>query len=472
MRFNSFDYLAFLPAVILIYWLLPRRVQNCFLLIASYFFYGYVHPWFLYLILASTVLDYFCALGIGRFPKRSKTFLWISVCGNLSLLAVFKYCDFFIGNVQALLAVLGIETSDITLRILLPPGISFYTFQTLSYTIDVYRGRFRPRTDFIAVATFVSFFPQLVAGPIERARNLLPQFERKRSLTAEDIRLALTLIIWGYFKKTVIADTVAVYANKVFAVQEPGFYLLWAGVFAFYIQIYADFSAYTDIARGSARLFGFHLMVNFNHPYLCTSPADFWRRWHISLTTWLRDYIALSLNRFPWWKKHRNANILFTLALCGLWHGASWNFVIWGVYCGTALILFPYYERLAAKMVRKESLKALIGWGTCLVLLNIGFLIFREHQLRFLLQHVIASPFANAPLQNRAALQIFLLTLIYSLPLWIHGLYDQFVKSRISSAVSTKTLSFLMETAVTAAIFLGILLLHSDSHVQFIYFQF
>lgn len=472
MRFNSFDYLAFLPLVLLIYWLLPRRAQNVFLIGVSYFFYGYVHPWFLYLILASTVLDYLCARGIGRFARHRKLFLWTSVFGNLSLLGVFKYCDFFVDNVQAVLELVGIHTSEITLRILLPPGISFYTFQTLSYTIDVYRGRFEPRKSFIDVAAFVSFFPQLVAGPIERARNLIPQFERRRTVTPDGIRLALMLLVWGYFKKTVIADTVAVYANKVFAIQEPGFALLWAGVFAFYIQIYADFSAYTDIARGSAKLLGFDLMLNFRHPYFCVSPADFWRRWHISLTTWLRDYVALSLNRIAWWRKHRNMNILLTLALCGLWHGASWNFVIWGVYCGIALIAYPYYERFVKNAFGWSPVQTLVNWATCQVLLNIGFLIFREQHMTFLLRHLTANPFADTAIQIRAALQILILTIIYSLPLWIHGLYEQYFAASATSEQRKGAWDFVLQTAVVSALFVGILLLHSQRHVEFIYFQF
>lgn len=253
MIFHSLDFIVFFVAVFAVYWMLPHRGQNLLLLVASYFFYGYVHPWFLILIATSTVVDYCAARGMDAWPHRRKWFLWLSVISNFGMLGFFKYFDFFVENVAAVLAAFDLTVSEPTLRILLPVGISFYTFQAMSYTIDVYRGELRARQSLIDLAVFISFFPHLVAGPIQRASFLLPQVEAARRFSPERARSGFVLICWGFFKKLVIADNVGVVANKVFALADPTFYLLWAGVFAFAIQIYADFSAYTDLARGTSR---------------------------------------------------------------------------------------------------------------------------------------------------------------------------------------------------------------------------
>ncbi len=321
-----------------IYWALPQRGQNVLLFVGSYFFYGYVHPWFLILIATSTVIDYCAARGMEAWPRHRRRFLWLSVISNFGMLGFFKYFNFFVENVAAVLATLGLVVHEPTLRILLPVGISFYTFQAMSYTIDVYRGELHARRSLLDLAVFVSFFPHLVAGPIQRASFLLPQVESTRRFSAEQARSGFVLICWGFFKKLVIADNVGVVANKVFALSDPTFYILWAGVFAFAIQIYADFSAYTDIARGTSRWLGFELTENFAHPYLARSPADFWRRWNISLSSWFRDYVYIPLggSRGGAWLWARN--ILITFLLSGLWHGASWNYVLWGLYHGLLLL--------------------------------------------------------------------------------------------------------------------------------------
>lgn len=472
MRFHSLDFLIFLPLVLGIYWLLPRKGQNLFLLAASYFFYGYIHPWFLTLIMTSTVLDYSCALAMKRFPDKKKVFLWASIAGNLGMLGVFKYTNFFIENIYSVLNLMGVGVSYRTLAIFLPPGISFYTFQTLSYTIDVYRGRCQPRRNFIDVATFVSFFPQLVAGPIERARNLLPQFEGHRSLSVPEVRAALVLIVWGFYKKVVIADTVAIYCNKIFALQSPEFWLIWAGTFAFYIQIFADFSAYSSIARGTASLFGIKLMLNFNHPYISRSTSEFWQRWHISLSTWLRDYVSISLHQSPWWKRHRNWNIMITFLLCGLWHGASWNFVLWGGYCGLTLITYGYYQTIVKKIFRFNIWCSMVNWITMFFLINVAFLIFRERDLSFLWRHLLLNPFDTSFAQSRAAIQVFILTFLYSLPIWIHAWYDLWLKKRLRRHHHWQKIEFALQIIVSIALFIGILILHSTEKVDFIYFQF
>ena len=284
MIFHSLAFFAFFLITLALYWLLPRRPQNVLLLLASYLFYGWVHLWWPILLFATTVVDYWAARLMGLAPGRRKLWLWLSIISNLGLLGFYKYFNFFIDNVAAAGAAVGWNIPHIALRLALPAGISFYTFQSMSYTIDVYRGHAPARTRFVDVAAFVSFFPHLVAGPIMRATNLLPQFERDRGLSPPAARDATLLVIWGLFKKLVIADNVGVIANKVFSLESPEFFVLWAGVFAFAIQIYADFSAYTDIARGVAKWYGFDLISNFERPYLASGPADFWRRWNISLS--------------------------------------------------------------------------------------------------------------------------------------------------------------------------------------------
>ena len=337
--FHSLDFFAFFFITVVAYWLLPRRAQNVLLLVASYVFYGWVHRG------GRSCCSPPRSSTTGRralmtlVPERRKLWLWLSIASNLGLLGVYKYFNFFIENVAAAGAAVGWHIPPIALRLALPAGISFYTFQSMSYTIDVYRGHAPARTRFVDVAAFVSFFPHLVAGPIMRATNLLPQFERDRTFSPSAARDAALLIIWGLFKKLVIADNVGVIANKVFSLESPEFFVLWAGVFAFAIQIYADFSAYTDIARGVAKWYGFDLIRNFERPYLASGPADFWRRWNISLSTWFRDYVYIPLGgsrRGPW---REAANIMITFLVSGLWHGASWNYVLWGAYHGALLLI-------------------------------------------------------------------------------------------------------------------------------------
>jgi alginate O-acetyltransferase complex protein AlgI len=321
--FHSLDFVVFFVLTVALYWCLPRRAQNLLLVVSSYVFYGYVHPWFVALVGSTTLLDYGAGRGMAAYPARRRWFLGLSLAGNLGLLGFFKYFNFFAENVHQVLGLVGLDVPPVALRLLLPVGVSFYTFQELSYTIDVYRGRIAARRDLLDFAAFVCFFPQLVAGPIERAAHLLPQVEAPRRFSWELARQALFLMIWGYFKKLVIADNVGVIANKVFTLAHPSFPVLWAGVLAFGIQIYADFSAYSDIARGAARWLGFDLMRNFDHPYLARGPAEFWRRWHISLSTWFRDYVYIPLGGSRVGRWRAAGNVMATFVLSGLWHGAS-----------------------------------------------------------------------------------------------------------------------------------------------------
>lgn len=338
MIFHSLDFVVFFLVTVTLYWQLSHRWQNRLLLAASYVFYGWVTPWFLILLVTSTSIDYWAALRMEADPAHKKRYLAFSIASNMGMLAYFKYANFFIDNVAAILTTVGLATSPHVLTVVLPVGISFFTFQALSYTIDVYRGQLRARRSLVDVATFVAFFPQLVAGPIERASHLLPQVEGERHFSPDGARSGLLLMAWGFFKKLVIADNVGLIADKVFALEAPAFEMLWAGVFAFAIQIYADFSAYSDIARGTARWFGFELMVNFDHPYLARGPQDFWRRWHISLSTWFRDYVYIPLGGSRYGFGRELAAILATFVLSGFWHGASWNYVLWGFFHGLLLV--------------------------------------------------------------------------------------------------------------------------------------
>ena len=336
MLFNSIDFAIFLPIVFILYWFVTNKnlkLQNLLIVAASYLFYGWWDWRFLSLILFSTIVDY----SVGRLlskeenQNKRKILLWTSIFVNLGFLGFFKYYNFFLDNFITAFSFFGTEIKANSLNIILPVGISFYTFQTLSYTIDVYKRKFEPTKDFIAFSAFVSFFPQLVAGPIERATHLLPQFYKKRTFEYAKAVDGMRQILWGLFKKIVIADNCAEYANQIFnnSADYSGSTLV-LGAFLFSIQIYSDFSGYSDIAIGTSRLFGFDLMRNFNFPYFSRDIAEFWRRWHISLSTWFRDYLYIPLggSRGGTWMKIRNTFIIFIVS--GFWHGANWTFIVWG----------------------------------------------------------------------------------------------------------------------------------------------
>src|SRR5690554_7687979 len=336
MLFNSFDFALFLPIVFILYWFVANkniRMQNLLIVVASYVFYGWWDWRFLSLILFSTLVDYLVGVRLGTEDNQAKrkVLLWTSILVNLGFLGFFKYYNFFLDNFIASFSFFGREITANSLNIILPVGISFYTFQTLSYSIDVYKRKLRPTKDFIAFAAFVSFFPQLVAGPIERAKNLLPQFFRSRTFDYNKAVDGMRQILWGLFKKMVIADNAAEIANEIFnnSANYSGSTLLLGALF-FTFQIYGDFSGYSDIAIGTSRLFGFDLMRNFNYPYFSRDIAEFWRRWHISLSTWFRDYLYIPLggSKGRTWMKVRNVFIIFIVS--GFWHGANWTFIVWG----------------------------------------------------------------------------------------------------------------------------------------------
>ena len=377
MLFNSFEFLIFLPIVFFIYWFVLGRklhLQNIFLLIASYVFYGWWDWRFLSLIAMSTVVDYFVGIKIASLinDKKRKYWLFVSVIFNLGLLAFFKYFNFFIDSWVDLLHSVGYEVKSVwTLKIVLPVGISFYTFQTMSYTIDIYRNKLQPTKDFIAFAAFVSFFPQLVAGPIERATNLVPQFLSERKFSAKNISYGFKLILWGFFMKLVVADRAGVYVDTVYGNIEnhEGLTFIMATIF-FAFQIYGDFAGYSLIAIGTAKWFGFDLMTNFRRPYFSKSVSEFWNRWHISLSTWFRDYVYIPLggNRVP--RSRWLLNLFITFVVSGLWHGANWTFVIWGALNGIYLI--------AEVLIKRKTKFGLLAMAYTFVVINFSWIFFRS----------------------------------------------------------------------------------------------
>ncbi len=483
MLFNSIEFAVFLPIVVGIYYSLEKRLQNLFLVAAGFFFYGWWDWQFCGLLAFSILLDYNCALGLRRDPGRAKSYLALSLAGNLGVLGLFKYFDFFAASFAGLLSSLGVSADPPLLDVILPVGISFYTFQTLAYTIDVYRGKIEPSRDLTVVALYVSFFPQLVAGPIERPGRLLGQFEKARLVDASKIASGCFLILLGLFKKIAIADAVAHRVNVVFGgAADASWVVLLEGAWLFSFQIYCDFSGYSDIARGAARLFGIDLMRNFNQPYLATDITDFWRRWHISLSTWLRDYLYIPLggNREGVRKTYRN--LLVTMVLGGLWHGANWTFVIWGALHGIYLSLHKMMLGRQGRTVPVEGtpqgsplLPALKRLATFHLVLA-AWIFFRAptamSALRYLggialfrggVGAVLSDPYGTLSLLRRTATLIFYGTLVLAvdLPRYRGGRHEAIRAWRAP-----------IRGAAYAAMVLLMILLRPDNETPFIYFQF
>lgn len=392
MLFNSLDFLIFLPIVFTIYWSLTKnlKLQNFLVLLSSYIFYGWWDYRFLLLIFISTIIDYSVGLKLPTTSgTRKKIFLGLSIICNLGILGFFKYYNFFIDSWVDLLNGFGYATENLwTLNIILPVGISFYTFQTMSYTIDIYRNNLKPTKDFISFAAFVSFFPQLVAGPIERATHFLPQILKKRKFCKEQMIQGLKLILWGLFKKVVIADSLAPEVDLIFSnYQDHSGGTLWLGAIYFAFQIYCDFSGYSDIAIGTAKLFGIELISNFKFPYFARNIGEFWRRWHISLSTWFRDYLYIPLggSRTNIWKSISNIFIVFIVS--GFWHGANWTFISWGAF--HAFLFLPSFANKSNRNYLGEispnkyfpSLKTFLLISKTFILVTLGWVFFRSENL-------------------------------------------------------------------------------------------
>jgi alginate O-acetyltransferase complex protein AlgI len=463
MIFTSFNFLYFFFLVFCLYWSVRnRKIQNIILLAASYIFYGWITPWFCLLLATSTIVDFICGLGMRHKPGLSKTFLFVSLSCNLGILCIFKYYNFFIDNFQAVLQSMGLSPGIPTLQLVLPLGISFYTFRTLSYTIDIYRGKIDPRSSFIDYALFVSFFNQLQAGPIERAERFLPQIETERIWTWKNCERGFTLIILGYFKKMVIADNISFFVDKIYMLDSPGITLLTVGTFAFSIQIYVDFSGYTDIARGTAKLLGFNLVKNFNYPYFAVSPADFWRRWHMSLSRWIRDYIYIPLGGSKGQSPGRYCTtVIFTMFLCGMWHGAAWNFAIWGIYYGVLLVVY----RVAGLggSWRPQSKSGIVA-AVCImfVFTVFGWSIFRAPSIEWWIGVLTQLNLATNMAEMVSASVILAKIALYSAPLLLLLILEKrpAVYYRFSYS------------ALHACLLIMIVIFHSESYQDFIYFQF
>ncbi|MBX2798591.1 MAG: MBOAT family protein [Myxococcales bacterium] len=470
MSFVQLEFVAFLAAVLAVYWGLPsRRWQNLFLVCASAVFYGWIHPWFLLLLYGSAVLDFSLAQVIRYRPAWRWRCVAVSVVGNLSVLAYFKYADFFVGNVVAALSALGVPGDFTTLGILLPVGVSFYTFQTMGYTIDVARGELQAREDFVDYALYVSFFTQLVAGPIERAGRLLPQIETDRAFSLEGLRAGVALALWGGFKKLVVADSLAPYVDKVFVLEQPAGPLIWAASFAFMIQIYADFSGYTDIARGTARMLGFELTLNFREPFLAKTTVEFWQRWHMSLSTWLRDYLLGPLVGEGGAGRVRFAlATVATFVLVGFWHGPHWNFVVFGLFHGVLVVAYGVVPRLLPRGVRELRGGSVLAVGFHLGFVGlVGSLMFRERRLDRLISHLTTVPWQGSLDEWAATMVLLTVTGALCVPLLLQWVLVTRVAPRVPEPwlLPAQTTSWAL---LVAAMFL----FYRTTLQDFVYFQF
>lgn len=486
MWFNSWEFLIFLPIVLFLYYAFNHRIQNAWLLTASYVFYGMWDWRFLFLILASTLVDYFASLYIFNYastPIKRKFGLYLSLLVNLGALGIFKYFNFFLDNFIALGGIIGLNLDTPVMRLLPPAGISFYTFQTLSYTIDVYFNKQKPEKSLVDFALYVSYFPQLVAGPIERASRLLPQITNKRYVNYNMIRSGLTLILIGFFKKIALADYAADIVETAFS--NPGesrSVLLLNGLYMFSLQVYCDFSGYSNIARGVSKLFGIELMENFQTPYLARNIADFWRRWHISLSTWFRDYlflpIAYSSTRKMSQKKYfgiRSDKIVYSFAisvtflLCGFWHGAAWTFVIWGGLHGIYLIAYKLWFEKGLRLPSKVSLKIsprIKDFVFILItfhLVSISWIFFRSPNISTAWEYLTRLLSFIRPFNP-----IILLTPLVLFALLFPIDYTQSRKNDLLQISSWKVI----HKAVYYLIIILSIIIFSGNEIPFIYFQF
>jgi len=486
MLFNSIDFAIFLPIVFILYWFVTNKnlkLQNLLIVLASFLFYGWWDFRFLTLIFLSTTIDYLIGLGLSKEQNRTKRkiLLWVSICFNLGFLGFFKYYNFFLDNFISAFSFFGSDIKLNSLNIILPVGISFYTFQTLSYTIDVYKRKLNPTKDFIAFSAFVSFFPQLVAGPIERATNLLPQFYTKRSLKYSTAISGMRQILWGLFKKIVIADTCSIYVDDIFQnyTNYSGSALI-LGAILFSFQIYGDFSGYSDIAIGTSKLFGFNLMDNFKTPYFSRNIAEFWRRWHISLSTWFRDYVYIPLGGSRTSKKLAIRNIFIIFIVSGFWHGANWTYIIWGTL--NALYFLPSFLMKKNKTYRTSnnthtfipSIKDLIKILYTFSLTTFAWIFFRSKTVFDALQFIkgifTSSNFFKIQTAKTYILDIRPLFIYLTFFLIIDWYYrhEDVVFNKSSTSKTSKIFKYFVYTFTVISIILSI----KNQSTSFIYFQF
>ena len=467
MLFNSGVFLKFFAAFLLLYYLVRThlKARNLLIVAASYLFYGWWDYRFLGLLAASSLLDFGIGLGLDRCqkPRNRKLLITLSVLANLSILGFFKYFGFFLTSSKELLEALGFTVNVRTLDVILPAGISFYTFQSLGYTIDVYRRDIKASQNVVHFLAFVSFFPHLVAGPIMRASRLLVQFEQTRRITLPMIQEGVWLGLWGMFKKVVLADNFAPLAEMAYGAEAPGGPVVLLGTIAFGLQIYCDFSGYSDIARGTARILGFDIMHNFNLPYAAASIREFWRRWHIGLSTWLRDYLYISMGGNRGGPFRTYLNLFLTMLLGGLWHGAAWNFVLWGMWHGAGLIAHRLWNRDAAETGGRVG--RWISWVVTMLFVLYGWLLFRANSwsqivsLTKSLGHFALPVWTTSYLINLAVFTLPLVTM-------------EFWQKRSDNLLVSLTLPAWARSALQGALLTAIVLFWGKAKVPFIYFQF
>lgn len=478
MLFNSLNFAVFLPIVFIAYWLIfykRHKIQNTLLLISSYFFYACWDYRFLFLLIFSTLLDYYSGLKIANTgnDKERKFWFWLSIIINLGILAVLKYYNFFISSFTDAMSIIGVQVNVHTLNVILPVGISFYTFHGLSYVIDVYKRKIIVEKSFIDYAVFVSFFPLLVAGPIERATHLLPQIKTPRYFNYQTAIDGLRQILWGLFKKIVIADNCAEYANMVFNNSNDysgSTHLLGAIFFAF--QIYGDFSGYSDIALGTARLFGIELLRNFNYPYFSRDIAEFWRRWHISLSSWFKDYLYIPLggSKAGMWQKVRNTFIIFLVS--GFWHGANWTFIVWGLL--NALFIMPSIvfntNRTNMQIVAHDrffpTIKEFVAINITFMLTVFAWIFFRAKNLSEAISYITSTvSFSIFSFPEKVPYDIVVLIVLFMFVEWINRRQKFALEKFAFNLPKLVRISFYI-------IISTIILVYSGKEETFIYFQF
>lgn len=469
MTFIQTEFVYFFAILFALYWgLRERRLQNALLIVASAIFYGWVHPWFLILLYLSAAIDYFAGVGMERWPERKGKILAAALTANLGILGYYKYYDFFLTNVASVATFFGIHHSIQPLGIFLPAGVSFYTFQSMAYSIDIYRGELKPRKNLLEYLLAVSFFAHLVAGPVQRASNLLKQAESSRTLDWQLVRSGFALAMWGAFKKVVCADTVSPYVDKIFNLEDPSGAMVWAATLGFTVQILADFSGYTDIARGCARMLGWELMENFKHPYLAANPSDFWRRWHVSFSTWIRDYLYFSFggSRGGFWPT--TAATFGAMLISGLWHGASWNFVLWGGYHAALITGYRLVTPKIPASARNSPAGHVAAVGIMFCFTVFGWLLFREGEIARIGHYLTLNPFGATADQMVAVVVMLAVTAATALPLILGLCFEKFVLPRIGASPWYLPLQTTSWAAIAIALYVFVRMDAAD----FIYFQF
>jgi D-alanyl-lipoteichoic acid acyltransferase DltB (MBOAT superfamily) len=475
MNFTSLTFWLFFAFVFSTYWLVREgRWQNALLLLASYVFYAWLSPWYAVLMGVSTLADFYLSRQMKLKNRKAKTYLVLSLIINLGVLAFFKYYNFFNSQVAEALTSVGLPVDWLFIKVLLPAGLSFYTLKKLAYMIDVSRGTLEPSDDLLSFALFVSFFPQIIAGPMDRYQKLIPQIQGKRIWQSSFFYAAWPLIVMGLFKKIVVADSIKPIVDRVFGLDHPSVVLIIAGTLGFTLEILADFSAYTDLSRGVAQLLGFNTSENFNKPYLSLTPTDFWNRWHITLSAWLRDYIFFPIRRALLRRKKPLPNWLLlsipplvTMFISGIWHGAGLTYMIWGIYYG---VLIAGYQLLGLRgdpstrsgrhWKPAGRLKTFFAWLIMFAFIAFGWLIFRAPSMTWLADVFLHSEWTHGREDWIVASIVLSRTILYSLPLVIKYLLDQYVPRGF------------VQPFYYAVLTLGVIIFIGSTTTDFIYFQF